>query len=81
MSAASKALSDAISFTIGLMFGMALMYGFFMESEPDIEAMRAEQAYEYCWRVDAYRQDKGMRYPRGHDDFRGIYERVCPGRE
>lgn len=45
--------------------------------EPDYQAVRAAGVYEYCWRVDAYRQDAGQPVRRGHDDFRGIYDEVC----
>lgn len=45
--------------------------------EPDLQALREAGVYEYCWRVDAYRQDAGQVVRRGHDDFRKIYDKVC----
>lgn len=45
--------------------------------EPDLQALREAGVYEYCWRVDAYRQSANELVRRGHDDYRNIYDEVC----
>lgn len=68
-------------FLIGFIVGAMLCHVVWTVSigtpEPDIHDLRAAGVYEYCWRVDAYRQDAGQPVRRGHDDFRGIYDEVC----
>lgn len=69
------------AFLLGFIVGAVLAHVVWTVSidapEPDIHDLRAAGVYEYCWRVDAYRQSSRETVRRGHDDFRGIYDEVC----
>jgi hypothetical protein len=61
-------------FLFGLLVGSTLAgVTLHLITQPTVQYVSAD----YCWRVDAFRQDINQPIKRGHDDYKQVYEAFC----